>query len=130
MKKTSIVRIVEFDRLVRGGKYPNRNNFSVDYEVSDRTVARDIEYLRDMLGAPLEFDRDRNGYYYSEPWNLPTIVTLSSTKEDRLNSLIEELKGMNCSERDYVFRSIGLCSRPSPHNETQGEEESVHQAVA
>jgi hypothetical protein len=128
MKKTSIVRIVEFDKLVRGGKYPNRNNFSVDYEVSDRTVARDIEYLRDMLGAPLEYNRDRNGYYYSEPWNLPAVVTLSSTREDRINLLIEELKGMNCSEREFVFRTIGLYNNPISSCESQ--EEPFHQAVA
>lgn len=106
MKKSQMARIVEFDQLVHLMKYPNRYSFSSDYEVSDRTVARDIEYLRDMLGAPLAYNRARNGYYYSEPWSLPTVVTLSSTREDRIFLLIEELKGLNSSEREFVLNSL------------------------
>jgi len=108
MKKSQMARIVEFDRLVSLNKYPNRYSFSSDYEVSDRTVARDIEYLRDMLGAPLAYNRSRNGYYYSEPWSLPTVVSLSSTREDRISLLIEELKGLNFSEREFVLNSLEL----------------------
>ena len=122
-----MARIVEFDRLVNLSKYPNRYSFSSDYEVSDRTVARDIEYLRDMLGAPLAYNRARNGYYYSEPWNLPTVVTLSSTSEDRISLLIEELKGLNCSEREFVLTAAGLY-KTIPRCASQGE--LFHQAVA
>jgi proteasome accessory factor B len=66
MKKSQMARVVEFDKLVNSKGYPNVHRFSVDYEVSGRTIARDIEYLRDTLGAPLEYDLARNGYYYSE----------------------------------------------------------------
>ena len=31
-------------------------------EVSPATLKRDLEYLRDQLGAPIEYDRDSNGY--------------------------------------------------------------------
>ena len=108
MKKSQMARVVEFDRLVNLNKYPNRYSFSSDYEVSGRTVARDIEYLRDMLGAPLAYNRARNGYYYSEPWSLPTVVTLSSTRENRISLLIEEMKGLNSSEREFVLNSLEL----------------------
>ena len=33
-------------------------------ECSRATLMRDIEWLRDMMGAPIEYDRDRNGYFY------------------------------------------------------------------
>src|SRR5206468_9662755 len=36
-------------------------------EVDPRTVRRDITYMRDQLGAPLEYVASRNGYRYSEP---------------------------------------------------------------
>ena len=50
MKKSQMARIVTFDKTVRMGEYPSRSSFSVDYGVSERTLALDIEYLRDRLG--------------------------------------------------------------------------------
>lgn len=60
----SIQRIAVFDRAVRAGKYPNARTIARELEVGHRTVQRDIEFLRDRLGAPLVFDSRRNGYYY------------------------------------------------------------------
>lgn len=91
MKKSQMARIVNFDKMVRNGEHPNRLSFSNNYMISERTVARDIEYLRDRLEAPLEFNRERKGYYYSRPWILPTPVVLSAMQEDRINSLIQQL---------------------------------------
>jgi predicted DNA-binding transcriptional regulator YafY len=34
-------------------------------EVSPATLKRDLEYLRDQLGAPIEYDRDANGYRFA-----------------------------------------------------------------
>jgi predicted DNA-binding transcriptional regulator YafY len=40
--------------------------------VDRRTIRRDIDYLRDQLHAPIEFDCVRNGYHYTEPtYSLP-----------------------------------------------------------
>ena len=33
--------------------------------MSSKTVQRDLDYLRDELEAPIEFDRGENGYAYS-----------------------------------------------------------------
>jgi predicted DNA-binding transcriptional regulator YafY len=35
-------------------------------EVAPRTIQRDIEFMRDMYNAPIEYDYERKGYYYSE----------------------------------------------------------------
>jgi transcriptional antiterminator len=126
MKKSQMARVVEFDKLVNSKGYPNVHRFSVDYEVSGRTIARDIEYLRDTLGAPLEYDLARNGYYYSEPWNLPAVITLSTIKEDQISILIEQIKGLNLSEREFVINSVGF-GNPIVQPETL---EPRHLAVA
>jgi predicted DNA-binding transcriptional regulator YafY len=34
-------------------------------EVSPATLKRDLEYLRNQLGAPIEYDRDSNGYRFA-----------------------------------------------------------------
>src|SRR5207249_5869433 len=36
------------------------------FEVTERTIHRDIDCLRDQLGAPIEYDSSRHGYYYRE----------------------------------------------------------------
>ena len=34
-------------------------------EVSPATLKRDLEYLRNQLGAPIEYDRGSNGYRFA-----------------------------------------------------------------
>ncbi|MCE9636439.1 MAG: WYL domain-containing protein [Planctomycetes bacterium] len=64
-------RLLELDEQIRAGKYPNCTSFARHWEVSTKTVQRDVEFLRDSRGAPLAYDRDRRGYYYTDPsWQL------------------------------------------------------------
>jgi predicted DNA-binding transcriptional regulator YafY len=60
-------RLVKLDGLIRRGRYPNAHSAARELEVSPRTVKRDISLLRDSWGAPLEFSREHNGYFYQEP---------------------------------------------------------------
>ena len=72
--KPQFSRLLELDRSIRAGKYPNCLSFSAEYEVSQKTVQRDIDYLKYQLGAPLEYDRGKQGYYYTtSSWFLPSL---------------------------------------------------------
>ncbi len=72
--KAQFARLLELDSRIRSGGYPNCVTFAADYEVSQKTVQRDIDYLRDQLGAPIEYDRARKGFYYTDRnWFLPAI---------------------------------------------------------
>lgn len=72
--KTQFVRLQELDGAIRRGKYPNCLSFSLDWEVSQKTIQRDIEFLKYSLGAPIEYDRGKQGYYYAnENWFLPAL---------------------------------------------------------
>lgn len=106
MKKSQMIRIVAFDSLVREGKYPNCMNFSVDYEVSARTVMRDVDYLRYQLEAPLAYDQDKRGFYYTEDWNLPAVVRLCAHKEDRISHIIQQMKELSDSELDQTLQAV------------------------
>jgi predicted DNA-binding transcriptional regulator YafY len=65
-------RIARIDQAIRAGRWPNASTLARELEVSARTVQRDIEFLRDRLQAPLEFDAVRNGYRYTSPdYRLP-----------------------------------------------------------
>jgi predicted DNA-binding transcriptional regulator YafY len=59
-------RLLTLDRLVRAGDYPNARTMASALEVHPRTVYRDLDFLRDSWGAPLEFSHQHNGYYYRD----------------------------------------------------------------
>lgn len=48
------------------GDPPNATRLARELEVSTKTVHRDLEFMRDRMGLPIEFDAVRNGYVYSE----------------------------------------------------------------
>jgi proteasome accessory factor B len=68
-------RIVEMVREGgAGGRLPNRSHFRRELEVSARTLARDLDFLRDEERAPIEYDSARHGYRFSdETWELPAV---------------------------------------------------------
>ncbi len=73
--KSQYARLIELDRKIRSGSYPNCLTFADDWGVSQKTVQRDIDFLRDQCGAPLAYDRERKGFYYEEAsWWLPTVT--------------------------------------------------------
>jgi predicted DNA-binding transcriptional regulator YafY len=75
-------RIYFIDRKIASGKYPSTRQLAEEYEVGTATISRDIEFLRDRMGAPIEYDTQRRGYYYSDKrYRLPTAL---SRPEDML----------------------------------------------
>lgn len=64
---TKTARLYKIEQLIR-----HRGNVSFaqmleSLEVSPATLKRDLEYLRDQLGAPIVYDRDSNGYRFDAP---------------------------------------------------------------
>ncbi len=60
-------RIVWFDGKIRANRYPNAGTMAQRFEVSVKTAQRTINFIRDRLRAPLEYDPSRRGYLYSVP---------------------------------------------------------------
>jgi predicted DNA-binding transcriptional regulator YafY len=59
-------RIYFIDKKIASGNYPNTRQLAEEYETGTATISRDIEFLRDRMGAPIEYDSSRRGYYYSD----------------------------------------------------------------
>jgi len=73
-------RFIWFDNEARHGRYPNATKLAGQFELSTKTAHRSIDYFRDRLQAPLEYDESRKGYYYSDPaFQLP-ITKLSQNE--------------------------------------------------
>ncbi|MDD2574052.1 MAG: transcriptional regulator [Bacillota bacterium] len=65
-------RIYHIHELLNNNRYPRISDIAEEFEVSTRTVERDIEHMRDRLGAPICYDYSRRGYYYEkEGFQLP-----------------------------------------------------------
>lgn len=60
-------RVTAIDRLLRGNQCPSSADLARELGVSERTVYRDIVFLRDRLGAPVHYDARRRGYCYHSP---------------------------------------------------------------
>ncbi len=68
-------RLLFIDEELRRGAYPNCRTLAAGWEVSPRTIQRDLDYLKYELGAPIEYDAVRHGFRYTDPaWFLPSIV--------------------------------------------------------
>jgi HTH domain len=46
---------------LRANKWPTDKTLAEILEVDPRTIRRDLEYMREQLHAPIEFDRVRGG---------------------------------------------------------------------
>ena len=60
-------RMVQLHHQIQAGKYPNCRKLSETMEVSAKTIQRDIEFMRDRLNLPIEYDQLHFGFVYSEP---------------------------------------------------------------
>lgn len=76
--KKSRIRLRQFaqlykiHRLIANRGYPTTQKLSDDLEVSSRTVKRYIRFLREEIGAPVKYDKAKNGYYYTHAnWEMP-----------------------------------------------------------
>ncbi|PRD68109.1 transcriptional regulator [Malikia spinosa] len=58
-------RFYKIDNLLQANKVVPIAQMLRELEISKATFKRDIEYMRDRLHAPIEWDRERGGYRYA-----------------------------------------------------------------
>jgi predicted DNA-binding transcriptional regulator YafY len=67
-------RMLRIHQEVQGHTFPNSAFLSQKLEISAKTVHRDVEFMRERLNLPIEWDGGKNGYYYTRPvTNFPTM---------------------------------------------------------
>lgn len=76
--KGQLQRLLFIDRMIRegmqSGRLANCTNIAAAYEVSSKSIMRDIDYLKNQAGAPIEYVRDRHGFSYTEEsYRLPAM---------------------------------------------------------
>ena len=70
-----LFRIMQIHQLLQLKEYPNCQALSHEFEVSYKTVQRDIDFMRDQLRLPIDYDTVRHGFHYTrEVKNLPSLA--------------------------------------------------------
>ncbi len=59
-------RMLRIHQVIQSGRFPNATSLAQDLEVSTKSVHRDLDFMRDRLELPLEYDGHRLGYFYSQ----------------------------------------------------------------
>ena len=75
-------------QAIQSGKFPNATILASALAVTPKTVQRDLEFMRDRLDLPLEYDGRRYGYYYSQEVN--SFPTLQITEGELFALLVAE----------------------------------------
>lgn len=95
--RPALVRLARILQEARAGHWPNASTLAKSLEVTPRTIQRDLDYLRDQLGAPLEYDAKHRGYAITDAsYSLPA-VTISEGECLALflaQRLLEQYRGL------------------------------------
>ncbi len=66
--------MLRIHQALQAGGFPNASKLAREAEVSTKTIHRDVEFMRDRLNLPIEYDARRNGYHYTgEVSGFPTM---------------------------------------------------------
>src|SRR5271169_2222792 len=57
--------MLRIHQSLQSEKFPNAATFAREIEVATKTIHRDIEFMRDRLNLTIEFNKARNGYFYT-----------------------------------------------------------------
>jgi len=81
ISKKQLIRFVRLVASLKENRYPNCSSFASELRAADvneniniactpKTVARDIQVLKNDFGAPIKFSASKNGYYLTKrSWN-------------------------------------------------------------
>lgn len=105
--KTQLLRLLFIDRKIREGMksgiMANCTSMAAEYEVSAKSILRDIDYLRSQRDAPIAYDATARGYYYTEEnYALPAI----SLNESDLFAICIAEKALRMHEDTPIYRKL------------------------
>lgn len=112
---SSYVRLKWLHEQLHNKKYPTIKNLVESFEISYRQGQRDIEYMRDSLGAPIEYSVKHKGYFYADEFSMP-VVYLSLEEQEYINKLSDYYSSLSDMGIDEFKRYAGIYKRISSDN--------------
>lgn len=92
ISRPPLERMMRIHDAIQSGKFPNTSQLARDLEVSVKSVQRDIEFMRERMNFPIEYDQNRWGYYYTK--DVGSFPAFTVTEGELFAVLVAE-KAMN-----------------------------------
>ena len=81
-------RMLRIHQAMQSGGYPNATTLARQLEVSTKSIHRDLEFMRDRLELPIQYDGSRFGYFYTE--DVKAFPTLQITEGEIFALVVAE----------------------------------------
>lgn len=127
-------RLVGIHKKIKSGTFPNTRQLAEEFNGGKgiATISRDIEFLRDRFGAPIEYDHGHRGYFYTSDFEMPlnavspdAMVSLFAAKimlsrfkdspfYDNACKTINLIANSDSNEKTEILRRIALSPSPMP----------------
>ena len=75
-----MARMMQIHEVVSAHRFPNCTSLARELGVDRKTILRDVSWMRDEFGMPLEYHQVQHGYYYTKPVHELPLMRL--TRED------------------------------------------------
>jgi proteasome accessory factor B len=80
--------MLQIHQALQAGGYPNATTLANQFEVATKSIHRDLEFMRDRLKLPIQYDGSRFGYFYTEP--VKAFPTLQITEGELFALVVAE----------------------------------------
>lgn len=117
-------RVMWIDGRLRAEAYPNCEAIAEAFNISPRQAARDVEYLRDSLGGPVEYCRKKKGYRYTEEtFALPAMLLTASQARNLsyLSYRYEKTGGPEALGMAELFQKLAGTELKEDEGQTPGD---------
>jgi proteasome accessory factor B len=88
LSRPPLERMMRIHTAIQSGKFPNAATLARQLEVSTKSIHRDIEFMRDRMELPLEYNGSKFGYYYTG--TVSAFPTLQITEGELFALLVAE----------------------------------------
>jgi proteasome accessory factor B len=88
LSRPPLERMLRIHQTIQAGNYPNASTLARELEVSTKSIHRDLEFMRDRMNLPLEYDASRFGWFYTE--KISAFPTLQITEGELFALLVAE----------------------------------------
>jgi proteasome accessory factor B len=80
--------MLQIHQALQSGGYPNATTLASQLEVCSKSIHRDLEFMRDRLQLPIQYDGSRFGYFYTE--SVKAFPTLQITEGELFALVVAE----------------------------------------
>lgn len=102
-------RMMRIHEQLKSGKHPNCSTLARALEVSTKTVQRDLEFMRDRMNLPLQWEAAYNGYHYTE--EVDSFPTLQISEGELFALLVAEKALQQYRGTPYEKRLVGALKK-------------------